>query len=564
MGVSVGIPQSWLLPLFWGVVDGSQAGNLTESQPALLIGQAFLGGDATSAAKAGIVGNGTLTLDNVNPVLAGASVTTPSTPYKVVFTSATAFNVTQNGVTIGTGTVGTAFANQIKFLIAAGATAFAVNDEFDITVAALPSGNAAYNVPIPAGSLALAKLFFGEGSMLERMVNTFLQGNTTQQMWCVAVPRPAAGIKATGSIQIASQQSGSGVLTVYIAGQKIQVTVYQTDTQAMVAANLVAAINAMTTLPVVAAVDGTVSSKVDLICRWHGLTGNDITIVPNYLAAYGGEILPVGMTLAVVPMTGGAGTPDFTAAISAIQSKQFYHFAMPYSDTASLQVWDAEVGFGPTGRWAYTRQQYGWIYNFRRDTYANLLVWGLAQNSPVISTGSLEAAAPTSVWEFTAGYCAQGAAALLDDPARPLQTLELPGCLPATVDPAVQPVAAQQPRELGSCRLWCRPFRQPDDPARADAVPAQPVWAGRHGIRSPHGAVEPRRASKPDEVGHHVEVSTSEACTGRHTLRARPGDRHAEDHQGRTRVRGSPSRVRRADVERAALHQQPHRRDRRQ
>ncbi len=162
---------------------------------------------------------------------------------------------------------------------------------------ALPLGNAAYNVPTPVGSLALAKLFFGEGSMLERMVNSFLQGNTTQQMWCLPIPRPAAGIKASGSISIATQQSGSGILTVYIAGQKVQVTVYQTDTQATVAANLAAAINAMTTLPVMAAVDGTVTSKVDLTCRWHGLTGNDITIIPNYRGAYGGEALPVGMTL---------------------------------------------------------------------------------------------------------------------------------------------------------------------------------------------------------------------------------------------------------------------------
>ena len=397
MSISTTIPPNWKLPLFWAVVDGSKAGNLTESQPALLVGQAFLGGDATSAAKVGMAGNGTLTLDNATPVLAGAKLGI----YKVVFTSATAFAVTDpNAAAVGTGAVGTA----------------------------------SYNVPVPVGSLAIAKLFFGEGSMLERMVARFLDGNTTQQLWCIAVPRPTAGLKAAGSIAIATMQSASGILTVYIAGQKVQVTVYQTDTQAVVAANLAAAINAVTTLPVTAAVDVVITTKVNLTARWHGVTGNDTTIIPNYLGAYGTEALPVGMSLTVVPMAGGAGTPDFTATISAIQSKQFYHFGMPYSDTASLQVWDAEVGFGPTGRWNYTRQQYGWVYNFRRDTYAGMLVWGLAQNSPVISTGALEVAAPSPVWEFAAGYCAQGANALLDDPARPLQSLELPGCLPATVD----------------------------------------------------------------------------------------------------------------------------------
>ena len=38
MSISTTIPQSWKLPLFWAVVDGSQAGNLTQNQPALLVG----------------------------------------------------------------------------------------------------------------------------------------------------------------------------------------------------------------------------------------------------------------------------------------------------------------------------------------------------------------------------------------------------------------------------------------------------------------------------------------------------------------------------------------------
>jgi len=431
MSISTSIPPNWKLPLFWAVVDGSQAGNLTEQQPACLIGQAFLGGEATVAPKAGMVGNGTIALDGAAPTLTGSVIGT----YKAIFTSATAFNVTSPANTvIGTGTVGTAFANQVKFTIVAGATPFAVGDEFDIAVTATPIGAAAYSVAIPIGSTAIAKQQFGEGSMLERMVNTFLQGNTTQELWCLPVPRPIAGTKATGALQIATPPTGSGVLYEYIAGQRVAVTVYSTDTAGIVAANLAAAINALNTLPVKAAVDGTVTSKVNLTCRWHGLTGNDITLITNYGGLYAGEQLPAGLTLTTSPMSGGTGNPDFTAAISAIQAKQFYNFGMPYSDTGSLRTWDAEVGFGPTGRWAYTRQQYGWVYNYYRNDYADALVWGLAENSPVISTMALEPAAPSPVWEFTAGYCAQGAAALLDDSARPLQSLEIPGCLPASVD----------------------------------------------------------------------------------------------------------------------------------
>ncbi len=285
MSEAIPIPTNWLLPLFWAVVDGSQAGNLTESQPALLVGQAFCGGDASVAPLAGINGNGVLTLDANTPVLQGSATGL----WKVVFTSPTAFTVTPPvvGMAAGAGQVGQPYAGPgVKFSIAAGSNAFAPNDEFDVTVNALPTGTAAYNVAVPVGSLALAQVMFGIGSMLERMVNVFLQGNTTQQLWALPIPKPTAGIKAAGTIGILTAPTSSGILTVYIAGQKVQVTVYSTDTQASVAANLAAAINALPTLPVTAAVDATVVGQVDLTCRWHGLTGNDVTIVPNYGGVY--------------------------------------------------------------------------------------------------------------------------------------------------------------------------------------------------------------------------------------------------------------------------------------
>ncbi len=434
MGVNTGIPPNWKLPLFRAAVDGSMAGNLTESQPALLVGQAFLGGDASSAAKTA-------------PTTATASSrsTTPRRCCRARLTG-----VVEGRLHLADGLHRHAARRRAWRPAPAGRPALhgprpQVHDRGRLDGLRgrrrvrrhrerAAARNAAYNVPSPVGSLALAKLFFGEGSMLERMVSSFLEGNTTQQMWCLPIPRPAAGIKAAGSISIATQQSGSGILTVYIAGQKVQVTVYQTDTQATVAANLAAAINAMTTLPVTAAVDGTETSKVNLTCRWHGLTGNDITLIPNYLGAYGGEALPVGMTLVIGAMAGGAGTPDFTAAISAIQSQQFYHFAMPYSDTASLQTWDAEVGFGPTGRWAFTRQQYGWVYNFRRDTYAGLLVWGLGQNSPVISTGRSRSRRRRRCGSTRPPTAPRAPARCSTTRRGRCRRLRLPGCLPATVD----------------------------------------------------------------------------------------------------------------------------------
>lgn len=340
MPIETSIPENWNLPLFWATVDGSQAGNLTEVGPALLVGQMF-----TSGSQAGT-----------------------ATP----------------------------------------------------------------NVAIPVGSLALAGNLFGVGSMLYRMVEAFFNSNVTQELWAMPVADPEAGVAASGKIAFAGTEvTGSGVLTIYIAGQKVQITVASTDTGQSIATNLVAAINALPEMPVTVAVDGTTNTTVDLTCKWLGLTGNDIGMVGNYLGLYGGEITPPGVTYAITAMASGAGEPDFTAAIAAIQTQEFDYVAMPYTDTASMDSWNTEYGFSSGGRWSYVRQQYGFIVNAFRDDYADALDWGLDQNAPVMSTMVIEQDSPSPVWEWSAAYCALAALGFTDDPARPLQTLEMIGILPA-------------------------------------------------------------------------------------------------------------------------------------
>lgn len=85
----------------------------------------------SSAAGGGNVGNGTM---GSLSTLALAQVG----PYTVNFVSPTAFEVNDPfGNPVGPGVVGTAFADQIGFTIAAGGTAFTNADSFTVTVAAL-------------------------------------------------------------------------------------------------------------------------------------------------------------------------------------------------------------------------------------------------------------------------------------------------------------------------------------------------------------------------------------------------------------------------------------------
>jgi phage tail sheath gpL-like len=334
-GINTGIPENFLLPLFWVTVDPSQAGGSIQNQPALLIGQK------------------------------------------------------------------------------------------------IAAGLAALNVPIPIGSAAVAQQQFGAGSMLERMCYRFFKNNPGQQLWAIPITDPSGGAAAGGSLSVTANAGVAGTFSLYIGGQLISVGINASDTAANIATNIAAAVNAITHLPVTAAVDGVSTFKVDFTCKWLGATGNDIQLSDSYLGLAGGQALPGTMTVTYVAMNGGTGVPNWTASIAALAAFTFMHIAMPYTDSGSLSAWATELGFGSTGRWSYQRAQYGWIYQGYRNDFSDALTFGLAQNAPVISTMVWEPTTPSPMWECAAAYCAQGAQALLDDPARPLQTLELIGILPA-------------------------------------------------------------------------------------------------------------------------------------
>lgn len=101
-------------------------------------------GAALASLEVDNTGNGTIAAGTVG---AAAQLGT----YRIAFTSATAFSVTDpSGDAVGTGTVGTAFnTGGVAFTITAGATAFAAGDEGAITI---DPGSGKYVPFDPAGS----------------------------------------------------------------------------------------------------------------------------------------------------------------------------------------------------------------------------------------------------------------------------------------------------------------------------------------------------------------------------------------------------------------------------
>lgn len=291
------------------------------------------------------------------------------------------------------------------------------------------TGNAVDNTLYRAGSAGSVRGRTGRGSMLDRMIVKLRGANGFDDAWFIDVPEPGAGNEAVGSIEVTAAATGAGTLHLYIAGQKLQIAIANGDTRSEIATAIAAAVTAAPDLPVTAAVvDDEDDDTVALTCRWKGLTGNDIDIRFNYLGALGSEEFPAGVAFTVTPMAGGTGVPDLAAAFAALGDQEFETIVHCWTDSASLNAFDAEWGHGDDGRWGWQRLLYGHVWSARNGSFGDLSSFGDPRNSGEQSTWGLYGS-PTPPWERAAVLGGVVHRALMEDPARPLGTLPLPGVL---------------------------------------------------------------------------------------------------------------------------------------
>ncbi|AWN43166.1 phage tail sheath C-terminal domain-containing protein [Methylobacterium durans] len=295
----------------------------------------------------------------------------------------------------------------------------------------IAAGTAVADVPIAVGNVQAAKTFFGDGSPLARAFEKYFTVDQGTPIVCLPITPPAAGVAATGTLTLAASSVVAGTLALYVAGQKVSVSIATADTAAQVATKVAAAITAATSLPLTATAS---TNTVALTAKWKGLTGNEIRIEDSILGVNGGEVLPAGLTITYPAnnvLSGGTGVPDWTAGIANLGDEPYEWVSMPFTDTGSLSAWDLEYGFTDSGRWGWMRQTYGSVFSARKDTYSGHAAWGATYNSPVISVLEDELTSPSPTWETAAIYTARAAKSLGADPALPLHTLELTGHIPA-------------------------------------------------------------------------------------------------------------------------------------
>lgn len=294
-------------------------------------------------------------------------------------------------------------------------------------------GNAPPDVAVPIGNQAQADAAFGAGSELSRMFTAYFAANNANEVWGLPVAEPVAGVAATGTITIATPPTTAGTLWLYIAGTLVGgsgINIMTTDTIDEIASAIADAINnsyqaGTPALPVTATA---AAGVVTLTSLFTGVNGNEITVSLNYYGPIGAQITPPGLGITLPTngvLSGGVGVPDFANAIGNIQKQAFEYVAMPYTDSNSLFMWDQEYGFTDSGRWGWQREQFGHVLSAKRGTFASLITFGDTLNSGVESIMAFEETCPSPMFECAAAYTAIAQRALINDPARPLQTLPL-------------------------------------------------------------------------------------------------------------------------------------------
>jgi phage tail sheath gpL-like len=159
------------------------------------------------------------------------------------------------------------------------------------------------------------------------------------------------------------------------------------------------------------------------------VAGNHIDLRLNYQQ---GELLPAGIALAITAMTGGTANPDVADAIAVFGDTQYHTIAMPYTDADNLAALDAEL----ESRWGPLVMAEGHAFAAHPGTVGALVTFGGGRNGPFVTVMGL-GSVPDAPWAWAAVIA--GIDAAEPDPARPRQTLRLPGLLPPAEADAFTP-----------------------------------------------------------------------------------------------------------------------------
>lgn len=290
----------------------------------------------------------------------------------------------------------------------------------------LASGTATAGQPVLVSG-ANPDTLFGAGSVLALMCRQYVKSDPFGTLYALPVSDNASGVAATATITITGTATAQGVLSLYVAGTLVPVSVASADTATVIATNIAAAINAKAGLPVSAT---SALGVVTVTALNKGITGNDIDLRLNYQGAASGEVVPAGVTVAFgggstsgsgYLLGSGALNPTLDTALANLPTTNFDFIGTAFTDAASLTSLDTFLN-DTSGRWSWTQELFGGYFGAYRGTMSALTTWGVTNNN---QHGSIMGVfdVPQPAWIWAAEITAQSANSLRVNPAIPLQNV---------------------------------------------------------------------------------------------------------------------------------------------
>ncbi|OOF46941.1 phage tail protein [Rodentibacter trehalosifermentans] len=288
------------------------------------------------------------------------------------------------------------------------------NEQNVLIVAPMLDGDNAFSAPTPIYSDLDAKTAFGAGSWAHLMARLAIKNNAMIRLTAIGLKDNEAGVAATGSIALSGTSTSAGVLKVVIGGVDYAVAISKAETAEHVASRLNAVINAGEYCPVTATVEeGTIS----LTAKCKGEIGNEIEVTANITAA--------DMAVSVTILANGAENADLSAALASVAGEHYHVIISPFADDknakALLEHLDAVAS--PTEKKPGVGVL-GW-----RGSMASGTTYAEKINDERVTVGWYKGAVESNAL-IAAGFGAIIAGQ--EDPAKPLNTLEIKGLTPVS------------------------------------------------------------------------------------------------------------------------------------
>ena len=307
-------------------------------------------------------------------------------------------------------------------------TTLPTNEQEVLIVAPMIGGATAFTQPLRVYSDLDAATAFGAGSWAHLMTRMAITNNSLIRLSVMGLADSSSGVAASGSLVLTGTATTQGVMTVTIAGIDYKVAVATGEKSDAVAARLNAIINGATDCPVTSAVN---ESTITLTAKCKGEIGNEINLTATNTAK--------DMTINATAFANGAENADLATALASVAGTHYHIIISPFADDKNAKALreHLEAVSAP----------------LEKKPAIGVLAWRGSMATGTTYTEKINSERITCGWYKGAieshALIAAGFGAVIageEDPARPLNTLEIKGL--TEVDPTQTPLLTEANQAL--------------------------------------------------------------------------------------------------------------------